>query len=61
MEEIVRMSGIPCCYLRTNLYMENLFWQGEELETNQTIILPLGNARVNFVALQDVTQAAAQM
>lgn len=60
-ENIVKASGIPCCFLRTNMYMENILWQVEEIASNGTLLLPLGNGQLNLVALQDVANAISQM
>jgi hypothetical protein len=59
-EDIVEGSGIPCSFLRSNFYMENLLFQAPALAEGK-LMLPLGNGKLNLVALEDVANASAHM
>lgn len=58
MEDLVAESDIPCCFLRCNLYMENLFLQALPIAQNNCVSLPLKEGRWAPVSVQDVAKAA---
>ncbi len=54
-------TGLPVTYLAPNMYLENLLEAASTIREQGSIFAPAGQARVGFVAANDVAKAAAQV
>jgi uncharacterized protein YbjT (DUF2867 family) len=58
-EEHLKASSVKWTILRSNSYMQNLFWFAEEVKSKSTLSLPMGNAKTAPVDRLDLTAVAA--
>jgi uncharacterized protein YbjT (DUF2867 family) len=54
-------TGLPVTYLAPTIYMENLYEAADTIRVQGTIFAPAGQAKIGFVAVSDVAEAAAQV
>ena len=60
-ENYIKKSGIPYTFLRPSFFMENLITaHREEIRYESRLMVPAGEGRVNFIAVEDIAQAAAR-
>ena len=60
-EEYILRSGISFTFLRPGFFMENLTTtHRDEIRYNSELIIPAGQGRISFIAVEDIAAAAEQ-
>lgn len=60
-ESYIKKSGVPYTFLRPSFFMENLITaHREEIRYESRIMVPAGEGRTNFIAVDDIAQVAAR-
>jgi len=60
-EEYIKKSGVSYTFLRPSFFMENLITSHrEEIQRFSSLILPAGEGRTNYIAVDDIAKAGAE-
>ena len=60
-EHYIQKSGIPYTFLRPSFFMENLITaHREEIRYESRLLVPAGEGKTNFIAVDDIARAAAR-
>lgn len=60
-EHYIKKSGIPYTFLRPSFFMENLITaHREEIRYESRLLVPAGEGKTNFIAVNDIARAAAR-
>ncbi len=60
-ENYIKKAGVPYTFLRPSFFMENLITaHREEIRYESRIMVPAGEGRTNFIAVDDIALAAAR-
>src|SRR6056297_175756 len=60
-EHYIEKSGIPYTFLRPSFFMENLITaHREEIRYESRLLVPAGEGKTNFIAVDDIARAAAR-
>ncbi len=60
-ERKVLASGIPCTFLRPNMFMQNLIYAAETIREQMAILQPARSAKISMVDTRDVARAAVRV
>ncbi|MEO1294219.1 MAG: SDR family oxidoreductase [Cyanobacteria bacterium J06636_16] len=53
-EQALKQSGLPFTILQSNSFVQNFLWFRDEIQTQGTLSLPLGNSQVAPIDIKDV-------
>lgn len=59
-ENMIKESGIPFCFLRPSFFMQNLNTNHrEEIQNRNELFIPAGNSKTSFIDTRDIARAAS--